>query len=222
MMMQLVRRLAGALVVGAMVSYCCWTDADGGNRFDLKREPAAGRLADLLRLAESVAPHDRDPFERIDHAPALPEPEVEPEEVEPEPGEQTPEAAGGLLPPEADGPPDGGVGENILPELTLHATLIHADRRTAVINGTVCSEGKRLALSDSAAAPLAISRIEADRVWIAQAGRTVILTYDGVEQQPAPTGDVMETKGRRTFAHLIDTLKNLRANLVILTRASGF
>ena len=56
-----------------------------------------------------------------------------------------------------------------------------------MINGQVCAEGDRLAISASTAEPWVVTQISADKVLILHQGRTLELKYPDLDFRADPT-----------------------------------
>jgi hypothetical protein len=164
------------VVAGAM-GYFCWShlDAPAVMAPPAKAATKAPELTAAM-LSPLAAPDlDRDPFA----PPAV--------EVPPEPAAR--ELAKQAKAMSAPGKPETGAQDNKTPDagstastpriegLVLSGTYVRGDRRMAVINGLLYSEGEQITSAGPTAVAASVARVDVDRVILNMEGRHAQLAY---------------------------------------------
>jgi hypothetical protein len=167
-------RLAPTAAVAAFVAWCVWPYIGGaGPQRFVQEPPGVPQIADSLLQPAIVPAGDRDPFR-----PARAD--------QPGPSDFVAEAA---KPAPRQAAPLAQVRPgDVLDQLVLDATIIHGDRRLALINGQVCGPGDAVAVSGLTTEPCTVTEITAHKVLLTFRGETLQLEYRGPKPKPAPSG----------------------------------
>jgi hypothetical protein len=191
-----IKKSTPLLIVAAALGFLGWPylDARSPRPKEVDSTSALKSLVAALSPPEAAAPL-RDPFDsraaarpgrrKADAAKNAPPPAATPVKmstpaVESLQTASAPDAAAELSPPRGPG------------DLALQATHLRGDRRVALINGAVYSEGDEIQPNGPAAAAYTVSRIYLHRVVLAGENRTLELNY--------PTHDVKQNGGSRAMA----------------------
>jgi hypothetical protein len=170
------------LVAGAM-GYFCWSHFEEA----APAAPASGVAKPIEMTAALLKPPaapelNRDPFMAHD----APRPA---EATHAAAGLRAPSPPGPLLPGEASRTGASAVGgratthgADITGELVLSGTYVRGNRRMAVINGSIYSQGDRIASSTAGSNAVTVARVDVDRVMLRLDRGTTELLYSVTAQ----------------------------------------
>jgi hypothetical protein len=174
-------RLAPTAAVAAFVAWCVWPYVSGAGPRRFVQEPAeVPQIAGSLLQPAIVPAGDRDPFRPADADQPDPS-DLVARAAEPAARQAAP-AAEEAAPLAQVRPGD------VLDQLVLDATIIHGDRRLALINGQVCGPGDAVVVSGLTTEPCTVAEITAHKVLLTFRGETLQLEYRGPKPKPAPSG----------------------------------
>jgi hypothetical protein len=155
------------LVLG-LIGYCCWPYAGSpSGEPEVKSGPKIARIPSDMLAPAIDAPSARDPF-RIAAQPP-------PSDAAPKSGSNGP-APGGNTPPAAPPPPPQDA-DRPLTTLVLNATFLQGNRRVALINNRLYSEGDTLQAGNAATSDWVVAQIESFRVVLAGTDQQRELNY---------------------------------------------
>jgi hypothetical protein len=193
-----IKKSTPILVVGAALGFFCWpyVDARSPRPKEVDSTSALKSLVASLSPPEAAAPQ-RDPFDsrttarpgkrKADTAKKTPAPTGTPGKTS-TPAVESLQTASVPATAAADTSAPRGPGD-----LALQATHLRGDRRVALINGSVYSEGDEIQPHGPAATAYTVNRIYLHRVVLAGESQTLELNY--------PTHDVKLKSGSRGMAH---------------------
>ena len=169
-------KLAPIATVFGLTVWCCWPYLEGAPEgTGLQQGGDLPRISGAL-LSPTVQPApERNPFQPPLVSKATP-PETEEPSAQSAVGTQS---SVGTPAPEQQEAVVEEESPDIFSGLVLGAIYIQGNRRVALINGQVCEQGDRLAISASSADPCIVTEISADKVLLSHGGQTVELKYAG-------------------------------------------
>jgi hypothetical protein len=206
-----IKKLMPLLIVAAILGYLCWpyVDSQTPRPNDVDSEAALTSLVRSLVPGDLQAPQ-RDPFDskglvrrrrRGTGGTAVTDP-ANPDRSQ---QESVATASAGAEP---DASPNAGPRTKAPPipapsYLELQGTLLCGDRRVALINGAVYSEGEELKPSGPASPAYLVSRIYSHRVLLESETESLELKYRTIEKIPAtgPRGPSRDMRVRANTLH---------------------